>query len=296
MNGGARDFIAFGLRIRSAFDIPGAIAVSDEAPVDLTIATGNVPAAGLATDFPYTLVEDGFVFAAPDVARYQYHANERRIVVDPLPSSDPEMVGALLIATMLPATIWAQGGFVLHAAAAIPPGGTHAVAIAGPAGSGKSTLLERMIAAGWTVLGEDSLALEVQGDAVLASGLPGILWLCDTPDRNVRRALPIPPRQQTARAPLAAILHITTASTGDETVIVPLLLPQAIETILGNRHRPGLAWLMRIDAGALPAVATFCGRLAIARLTCGNPARIALQHLAALASSVEGRPEMGTGE
>ena len=281
---GMRDYIGFGLRIRSAIDLPGAID-ADAGDAELTIDTGAVAAVAMPDgEPPYALTDNGFVFAPPGVARYRFLASAVRVIVDPLPGADPEMVGALLIATTLPAIIWARGGFMLHAAAAIPPGGTHAVAIAGPSGSGKSTLLARLVTAGWTVVGEDSLALTCEGDDVIAAGLPSVLWRCDGPDRENRTAVPIPPAQQAARAPLAAILHLDAGLTGDNATINPLALPQAIATILANRHRPRLAQLMQLEAAALPVVATFCRRLEMHRLTSGDPSRIALQHLAALAS------------
>jgi hypothetical protein len=282
VSGNPSDYLAFGLRARSTIDIPGAIRTAEGA-ADLTIGCDAVtlPEGG-ATLPPYTLAGDGFVFEMPDLARYHHDAGT--ITVDPLPGADSEMVAAMLIATMLPATIWARGGFMLHAAAAIPPGGTHAVAIAGPSGSGKSTLLARMVADGWTVVAEDSVSLDEDAGGVFAAGLPGIVWRSDGDDRSQRTAMPVPSAQQAARAPLAAILYIEAGGTGDTPEIVELPAIKAIEALLANRHRPGLPFLMRIEGKTLPVAASLSRRLTIRRLTGGDPARIALQPLAALAS------------
>lgn len=282
MSGRPSDYLAFGLRIRSTIDIPGAIVAAAGTP-DLTIDFGavTVPEGG-ATLPPYTLAGDGFAFEMPGLARYHHEAGT--ITIDPLPGADPEMVAAMLIATMLPATIWARGGFMLHAAAAIPPGGGHALAIAGPSGSGKSTLLARMVADGWTVVAEDSVSLDHKDGSVFAAGLPGIVWRCDGDDRSQRTAVPVPAPQQADRAPLAAILYISADGTGDTPDIADLPAIKAVEALLANRHRPGLPFLMRIEGRTLPFATSLSRSLTIRRLAGGDPARIALQPLAALAS------------
>jgi len=278
----ARDVLAFGLHLRSSIEVPGAVPVAD-GPPDLTIGFGAIPIPdGGRTLPPYTLTEHGFVFAMPELARYRHE--DGHITIDPLSDADPEMLAAMLIATMLPATIWARGGFMLHAAVAIPPGAMRGIAVAGPSGSGKSTLLARMVAQGWTVVAEDSAALEHRAEGVFATGLPGIVWRCESEDRSRRRAEDVPPAQQSRGAPIAAVVHLDEALAGDAPVLAALPQIKAVEAMLANRHRPGLPFLMRIEGKTLPVVIAMCGGIASYRLTGGDPARIALQHLAALVS------------
>lgn len=119
----------------------------------------------------WSRADDALDFSPPGVA--QYRCTARTIAVTPAPAADLDTVEALLVATALPAVLWLQGRFVLHAAAIVPAGAERALAIVGASGSGKSWLAAAFLARGARLVADDSLALRCDGDAVLGSGLAG---------------------------------------------------------------------------------------------------------------------------
>lgn len=241
----------WGLHIRSAIALPGAMPCGDDAagsPIDLDIAFGAPPLVDPgASDGPYRLGRDAFDFVMPGVARYLCGAD--RIAIDPAPGADPDMVAAMLIATAIPAWLWARGHVVLHAAAAILPGSTHAVVVAGASGSGKSTLLARAAASGARIVTDDSVCLRLAPDGIRASGLPGGYFAPLTDDRaRVFHAVPVD--RQAADAALGAIVVLdATAPAGR------LTGSAAVTALLAHRHRPRIARLCRREASTFGTIA-----------------------------------------
>lgn len=181
--------IGFGQIIDTAIKVPGTVEGNGAAVAGgISIAVASEAS---NTDAPlYERVNDTLIFSAPDVATYRCSADH--IDIAPCPASDPEWVTALLIATALPASLWMQGRFMLHAAGIILKGSGRAIAIAGPSGSGKSTLVRQLLNEGAQLVGDDSLALEITCSGIIATGLPGGIHI-RTGEGDDRRFEPIAP-------------------------------------------------------------------------------------------------------
>ncbi|URW75161.1 hypothetical protein M9980_11475 [Sphingomonas donggukensis] len=242
------DGVGWGLAIRSALPVPGVLCgVPMAAHADVRIERGHVvvPDASACVG-PYARAGDALVFL-PGPARYRIASDG--IVVDCADPAHPDVAG-LLIATALPALVWMRGTPVLHAACAAPPGGD-AVAVVGASGAGKSRVLDQLYAAGWDVVADDSVALSDNGDAILASGLPGGLHLRDAGADDARRWCPIPPSRQRRSARLAAIIEI--APDADRTTRLSGV--DALATLLRHRHRPRVPELLSLQASVMPTLA-----------------------------------------
>jgi hypothetical protein len=226
--------IGFDRVIRSDRPIRGLLPLPADEPAD--VGTGGItvrwhPAAagtGAEVETPcWSGGAEALCFSVPKVARYL--CTPGSIAITPLGRADPALVKALLIATALPALLWVEGAFVLHAAAVVPPEGRSALAIAGKSGSGKSRLTAALIAQGGTLIADDSVAVRWRGDCAVGSGLAGGYHLgdADVEDR------PFHPAARTARyAPLGAVVIL-----GDHPRAGPLGPAEATGLLLAQRHR-----------------------------------------------------------
>lgn len=206
-------------------------AIDGAIPADSTDAPGIVirhhPPAAAAPADTYVAGGDGMIFTSPLAGAYRCRPDA--IAVTPHLHADPAEVAAMLIATALPAALWLQGRYVLHAAAVRLPGRAAAIAIAGPSGIGKSTLAAALVARGAALLADDSVALDDDG---LASGLPGGLF---EPDGAAgRRFVGVPAPRRAAPARLAALLVLSRGE-GEWTRLDRLA---AVRELLVQRHRP----------------------------------------------------------
>lgn len=222
----------FGQVLDSDRAIAGTIPAPDAA-APTGIAIRHHPPAPAAPAPIYTPGADGLVFAAPLVGSYRCRPDA--IDVTPHPDADPAVVAALLIATALPAVLWLQGCYVLHAAAVRLPGHDAAIALAGPSGIGKSTIAADVLARGGDLVADDSIALR---GSVHASGLPGGLF--EPIDAARRRFVPVPCGRGLAGASLAAIFVLSRpASDADAQGACVRLDPlAAVQALLQHRHRP----------------------------------------------------------
>jgi hypothetical protein len=75
----------------------------------------------------------------------------------------------------LPLLLETAPALVLHACAAVPPGGDSAVVVCARSGTGKSTLVLALLAAGWRAVSEDVSTLDLRGSHPLV--WPGPPWL-----------------------------------------------------------------------------------------------------------------------
>lgn len=222
----------FGLTIASDLVIPGAVAAEAGAAPELTI--GCVDGAEPADEL-WRSEGDALVYAPAGVGVFR--CAPERIEVCLSADADPGLAAELLVANALPAVLWQRGRVMLHAAAVVLPGVTGAIALAGASGSGKSTLARALVAAGARLIGDDSVALE--GGVV--SGLPGGTFGAIDPDGK-RRFLPVAPDRQAASAPLAAIVVL--GLRGDSSDLAQVDPARAVELVLAQRHRPGIATLL----------------------------------------------------
>ena len=225
----------YGLRLASQLAVPGAVADGDSAPPDITITLEPVQPTAPAP--LYSLTDTGLTFACPEVATYRIARESIAIVPDPATTLD--RVGAMLVATALPALLWLRGRFVLHAAAVqFPDGG--AFAIAGGTGSGKSTVLAQLVAGGAALIGDDTIAFDPATGA-LASGLAGG-WFAMSGEGE-RHFVPASPDRACAAAAIGAImvLETTVSGTGDAEPLAPVA---AVAHLLASLHRPKIPALI----------------------------------------------------
>jgi hypothetical protein len=242
----------FGLIIEAPLDIPGATALRATAGnADLRITLGPMAPGPAPAEPLYRLEDDALIFAAPEAV---YRCRRDEVAIAPRPGVDLDAVVSLLIATALPAVLWLRGGFVLHAAALVRPGGG-ALAIMGPSGAGKSTVASQLVAEGATLLADDSLSLERAGGAVVGSGLPGGYHLAVAPGAD-RGFYALPPRRTTDRAPLRAALVLS--RTDGPPGIGRLDPVDALQQFLAGQHRPRIPALL----GRRAEVLDFCVQLA----------------------------------
>jgi|CXWL01.1.fsa_nt_gi hypothetical protein len=223
----------FGQAIDTTLAVPGAI-VGNSVAMAKDYIRIRMAAEAANEDAPlYTRHDDALVFNAPNIATYRCEPNH--IEVSPCPRADAEWVIGLLLATALPATLWMQGKFVLHAAGIVPKGSNHAIAIAGPNGAGKSHLAAQLLEQGACLLGDDSLALEVTDAGISASGMPGGIHT-RIGHSEKRRFEPVAPDRSVVSAPLGAIIVLGCCAGEFESVALNKLV--AVEQIIANQHRP----------------------------------------------------------
>lgn len=245
--------IGWGLVIDSAVPLPGAMAAGDdEAGPDIRIAFGSVPAWRGRTAFgPYRVADaDLFEFAMPGVATFTIR-DRAEILVDPEPAARKDDIAAMLIATAIPALIWARGDILLHGAAA------GASIVCGASGSGKSRWLERKLKRGCGAIADDSVRLQICGDQVFASGLPGGFWQRYGPAESDRSHIAIPVARQRRQAPIRSLIVL---EPGPRTTLHG---PGALAALLRHRHRPRIAGLLGTEPDLLPKLARIGANLRI---------------------------------
>lgn len=253
--------IGFGVPIATEIALPGSVPA--DAPVRplLEVAVGALPSWEAVREWgPYRVRDaDLFDFTMPGVARYSI-VDRRRIVVAPEPGTDEEAVGGMLAATALPALFWARGEIMLHAAAAASLRSRGRLLL-GQSGAGKSTVLARALDRGASVVADDSVRVWMEGERVMAAGLPGALAL------RAHAGLNAPRRR--VEVPVDRRLRACEIVSGH--VIVPegeaprrLRGPEGVAALLWHRHRPRILRLLGTEAALLAPVA----RVALAlRLT-----------------------------
>jgi len=250
-----RGFIAYGLRVRSEIDIPGALPADVQGVADLSIELS--PLRATRSDSIYRLEGTDLVFTAPGVAEYRCRTDA--ICVTPHPKARAVDVAEMLIATAFPALLWLRGGFVLHAAAARLSGHTAAVAIAGASGCGKSTVLAQLAGAGASVLADDTILLDKRDR--WGAGLAGGYYLAQ--GHGARRFQPVPPTQALIRAPVAAILVLSRGDPETAASLTRVTQVEAVAQLLANRHRPRVPALLGRHAATLADSALLAGSIPI---------------------------------
>jgi hypothetical protein len=190
----------------------------------------------------------------------------------PRPEVPWGVVEQLLVDVVIPRVAQLHGPPWLHASAvALERGG---VALLGSAGAGKSTLCAALTERRGAVLCDDSLALEVRGDDVLAApGYPSLRIWPDSAAQLVGAELPCAsPRTDKRRlermlavGPVPMRLALLLAPGEPAPSIEPLAPAAAFAELAGCLHRldPAAPALLREEFEWLGAV---CARLPVARL------------------------------
>lgn len=113
----------------------------------------------------------------PDIARYRVTSGTT-IEVALLPGGTHAEAEFFLMGTPWGALLHQRGELPLHASAVVPPGGDHALLLAGHSGAGKSTTAALLVAAGWSVLCDDvSRIADAEGGLHVWPGFAALkLW------------------------------------------------------------------------------------------------------------------------
>jgi hypothetical protein len=238
--------------------IPGAISCDGNTLGDrfMRINTGTIcPSA----DAPlYARKDQALIFTASKVASYDCTADS--IEVNPFTGADADWVSGLLIATAIPAALWMQGRFVLHAAAIVPKGASRAIAIAGASGAGKTVLAKQLLDQGANLLADDSVALELTDSGFVASGLPGgIHRRIDT--EQERRFENVSPARSVKSAPLGAIIFLDGFAGRAEARRLDKI--EAIEKTIAHQHRPSIPSALGRVGAVLAQAASIAERVPV---------------------------------
>jgi hypothetical protein len=231
-----RRMFGFGQVIASAIPVPGATHLTDRTEASASLYISRDDTAGAESEAPAGFSRDGDALrlTVPGIATYRCRA--RSITVAPCLSAAPTDLSELLVASALPAALWMQGRLVLHAAAICTHAGGPALGLLGRSGSGKSRLLA-----------DDSIAIAPGHGGLIASGLPGGLFL--RRGDATRQFCPLAPHQTIDAAPLGALILLDAAAA--EARLNRLSPTRAIEAVLSHRHRPHAADLLGMRAKAL---------------------------------------------
>ncbi len=253
-----RDYLAYGLSIRSQRAVPGAMDIAHAAAPDIAIGEGPATLEAPYTELvPFRRAGTSFLIDHQGVARYLCE-DGRRIVVEPARAADAATVSAALIATALPVLLYQRGEAVLHAAVAQLPGAARAVAIAGPSGSGKSTVLDQLVAHGASVAADDTACLRLRGDSVEASGLAAGYFLGGS--SAGRTFVPVPPARQSPMLELGAVV---TLAPREGLGFRRLGGPEAVAALLRHTHRARAARLLGCEPFLLPLYSKLVGHIAV---------------------------------
>jgi hypothetical protein len=212
-------WLAYDLRVRSGFNVPGATLLdADSGPCEIVIEAGEA-ALGVPRETRglFTAGERGIRIETPSCALLCTPGG--RILVDAAPGAALAAIEAALAAFALPTLMWMRGDIVLHAGAAVLPGGAGALAILGSSGAGKSTLLRQLLDAGATIVSDDTLSLRVRGEEIWVSGLPALLGSGAHGDPAFARMVPSEARTRAARLAAICVLRAPDESAGGLTML-----------------------------------------------------------------------------
>jgi hypothetical protein len=156
-------YSAYGLGIHSELPLPELIAVPD-AKADIVIRFGDVEHSSAQ------IVNSNRCFSfAPDNVRYYWEGvaayearNGNEVVIDAAPSAPESSLRIPLLGGVLFSVLYQRGLFVLHASG-VNIGGS-VVAFLGLKGQGKSTMAATLYGRGHSLVSDDMLAIQIDGD------------------------------------------------------------------------------------------------------------------------------------
>jgi hypothetical protein len=169
-----RDYYVFGLRVRSALELPELFAAEGDAEPDVVIRLGpiDLPPSrpGLAP------ADDGLLLTIPEVGRFLI-VGGRSVRIEAADGIEPRNVRLYLLGSAFGVLLHQRRLLPLHANA-VEIGG-EAIAFAGASGAGKSTLAAWFHDKGYRVLADDVcvVGFDVAGTAMVYPGIPRLrLW------------------------------------------------------------------------------------------------------------------------
>ena len=170
-------YLAYGLVVDSDIELPELPEGAGTVRADIRITCGHVQRPqGIAQDSDdYVGIDDETVRFHTPHASFRI-ASGRELTVDAVTGASQESLRLAILGRALGAMLQWQGLFVLHASA-VARGG-RAIAFAGASGSGKSTTAAAFLEAGWKLVADDLVVIDL--DSHLARVRPGVgqikLW------------------------------------------------------------------------------------------------------------------------
>jgi hypothetical protein len=169
-------YSAYGLTFSSELALNELLAAPLGRPVDVKIAFGAVPEAGLPGGTqagPYLWSRDAeFWLEIPRIARFLVRGGTE-IVIDPAPGIDDDSVRVFLLGSIFGALLFQRGYLVMHGNAV--RFGDQSMICVGPSGVGKSTLAAGFLGRGYQILADD--VVPINADCAALPGIPRIkLW------------------------------------------------------------------------------------------------------------------------
>jgi hypothetical protein len=266
-----------GLRIASDLSIPGLAPYRDEhsAGGEIVIRRACAPLSLSSIDVTFPdgqCNKNELLLIVPGVAKYLIRSGAE-ILVDQAPASSLGDVVSYLLGTAFGVLCHQRGITPLHASAIDVADGC--VAFVGPSGAGKSTLVAALAARGNQVISDDVCFLKLgkQGQVWAWPGVNRIrLWEdaikaldCEGPgvEREFRGynkfLIPLrPPRTPNEPRPLRRIYQLDVAPDGDRASVNRVQGATAVEVLMQNVYRLGLAEYM----GHKPAAFVVCSAAA----------------------------------
>ncbi|MEM0924373.1 MAG: hypothetical protein AAGI13_15090 [Pseudomonadota bacterium] len=267
-------FRSFGLTFESDLPLLG-FPPAEPGPIpDVVIATGQAAgeaAAGIAHAKVLPSPAGGHIFHLPEIGAF-WVRDGQRIDVSPAEGADPAHIHLYLIGSAIGLLLHQRGMPTLHAATVAREGS--AIAFIGDQGAGKSTLAASLAEAGFSVLGDDTMAISEtpRGPVVWPGGGGFKLWrdtltaLALSPGPAIANRLDKHftdnPRMAEDRAhPLGAILLLEGGPHRLER-IDPLA---AVDLLAQHAYRPEFVPLMGREAAHFQASARLAGAIPVWR-------------------------------
>jgi hypothetical protein len=248
-------------RLNSAAGRRGDLAV--EAAAEPLVAPAGEPAGSLAGEdgrrwfASYELGGGGCLLQMPPVGSFLLAPGAGRIAVEST-GGDAELLGHRIASSAVCTLLSMRGDLVLHAAAIEADG--RAIVFCGPSLRGKSTLARVLGEAGCRVLGEDGIAVSLDGAGPLAwPGARGVRVRRLGGDRRRVDLLPDPGPSEPAPCEVAAVVLLGERSDAlgieplDPARALALLTPNLIHS--GGRAAIGIAFARLAGLlGSVPAL------------------------------------------
>lgn len=178
-----RTYVAHGVTLRSEVALPIDEAASgptfdvrcrvDPKPHEPTHVRHRRPDDPDDPEDPFVMelwTDAGLAVEFPGSATFAVAEDEIVVILDE--TDDPDLLAHLLLDHVLPRVIDLRGDLMLHASAAVGPGGRAQVFV-GPAGAGKSTLAVALGVAGWDLVNDDGVRVTQASPQAAWCAVPG---------------------------------------------------------------------------------------------------------------------------
>ena len=235
-------YFVYGLVIGTPFPCPTLQEIVTDAVPDVSVIEGPVPGrldAPAATGLSWEAEPGRYLLRGGRRAGRFLVEDGTRVTLERNAEADEQILAFQFLSSVLAAVLRQRGLLVLHANAAVTPGG--AAAVAGMSGAGKSTTLAALLARGCTMLTDDITVLNLD-EYGRVQVLPGIPQMHLTEDAAASLGTDIEglPRYKWRRMKAAVPTH--TAMAGAPALLQALyLLETADQEALNFCHLEGSA-------------------------------------------------------